>query len=134
MSSLRLDISEPAGGPQAPVTEAQIAELVDTFYAAAREDALLGPIFERHVPDWDKHFNKMQRFWSSAVRRTGTYSGRPYEAHAKIPGLEQRHFDRWQALFAEVTARVVPESAAVFQDLGRRMGMSMLARMVAEAE
>ncbi|HED53483.1 MAG TPA: group III truncated hemoglobin [Phycisphaerales bacterium] len=134
MPSISLNISEPAGEPQAPVTEAQIAELVDTFYAEARQDDLLGPIFMQHVPDWDKHYDTMRRFWSSAVLRTGTYSGRPYEAHAKIPGLEQRHFDRWQQLFTEVTNRVVPESAPVFQDLGRRMGMSMLARMIADAD
>jgi len=132
--SIELELCEGNDKPQAVVTEEQIAELVETFYEVARKDDLIGPIFEEYVSDWDLHMPKMKRFWSSAVLRTGTYSGRPYEAHQKIPGLEQKHFDRWQQLFTEVTNRVVPEAAEVFQDLGSRMGMSMLARMIAEAD
>ena len=132
--SIELELCEGTGNPEAIVTEEQIAQLVEAFYAEARKDDLIGPIFEEHVADWDLHMPKMRRFWSSAVLRTGTYSGRPYEAHKTIPGLEQKHFDRWQQLFTEVTNRVVPEAAEVFQDLGSRMGMSMLARLVAEAD
>jgi hemoglobin len=132
--AIELELCEGTGTPEAIVTEEQIAELVDTFYEEVRKDELIGPIFEEHVADWDLHMPKMRRFWSSAVLRTGTYSGRPYEAHKKIPGLEQQHFDRWMALFADVTERVVPTAAHVFQDLGSRMGMSMLARMMSEPE
>jgi len=132
--SIELELCEGTGAPEAIVTEEQIAQLVETFYDVARKDDLIGPIFEQHVPDWDLHMPKMRRFWSSAVLRSGTYSGRPYEAHKAIPGLEQKHFDRWQRLFAEVTLQVVPEAASVFQDLGSRMGMSMLARMIAESD
>ena len=132
MVAVNLELSESGGQATSGVTEEQIAELVDTFYARVREDDLIGPIFETHVTDWDKHLAKMKRFWSSAILRTGTYSGRPFEAHRKIPDLEQRHFDRWQAVFADVTESVVPTAAPVFQDLGRRMGVSMLARLLAE--
>jgi len=132
--SIQLNLCEGNDKPEAVVTEEQIAQLVETFYDVARKDDLIGPIFEKHVSDWDLHMPKMRRFWSSAVLRTGTYSGRPYEAHSKIPDLEQKHFDRWQQLFAEVTNRVVPEAAGVFQDLGSRMGVSMMARMLAEAD
>jgi len=134
MVAVNLELSESGGQATPGVTEDQIAQLVDTFYARVREDDLIGPIFETHVADWDKHLSKMKRFWSSSVLRTGTYSGRPFEAHRKIPGLEQRHFDRWQSIFAEVTERVVPQASDVFQDLGRRMGVSMLARLLAERD
>jgi truncated hemoglobin YjbI len=35
------------------VDEASIARLVRTFHARAREDALIGPIFNSNVADWD---------------------------------------------------------------------------------
>ncbi len=134
MVAVNLQLSESGGKPTPGVTEDQIATLVDTFYARVREDDLIGPIFEEHVGDWDAHLAKMKRFWSSAILRTGTYSGRPFEAHRKIPGLAQRHFDRWHSIFAEVTQRVVPQNSGVFQELGQRMGASMLARLMAESD
>ncbi|MFI4870271.1 MAG: group III truncated hemoglobin [Phycisphaerales bacterium JB061] len=130
--AIELGLSEGTGKPEAVVTEDQIATLVDTFYSRVREDDLIGPIFMTHVADWDVHLAKMKRFWSSAVLRTGTYSGRPIEAHRKIPGLGQHHFDRWQSIFRDVTDEVVPAAAGVFQNLGSRMGVSMLARLIAE--
>lgn len=132
--SINLALTEGGGESSRGVTEHEIADLVDRFYARVREDGLIGPIFEAHVADWGRHQEKMVRFWSSAVLRTGTYSGRPYEAHRKIEGLEQVHFDRWHSIFAEVTEAVMPGSAAIFQDLGRRMGVSMLSRLLAERD
>lgn len=134
MVAVNLQLSESGGTPERGVTEDQIATLVDTFYDRVRGDDLIGPIFEEHVADWDVHLAKMKRFWSSAVLRTGTYSGRPIEAHRKIPDLGQHHFDRWQSIFAEVTDDVVPAASGVFQDLGSRMGVSMLARLLADAD
>ncbi len=134
MVAINLELSESGGEATPGVTEDQIAELVDTFYTRVRQDDLIGPIFEVHVANWDTHLAKMKRFWSSAILRSGTYSGRPFEAHRKIPGLEQRHFDRWQSIFTEVTERVVPRASNVFQDLGQRMGVSMLARLLSERD
>ncbi len=37
-------------------TEEEVAQLVHAFYAKARKDPGLGPIFEAHVIDWDAHF------------------------------------------------------------------------------
>ena len=36
-------------------TEAEVAELVDAFYARVRDDAILGPVFEDNVADWSRH-------------------------------------------------------------------------------
>ncbi|MFI4870536.1 MAG: group III truncated hemoglobin [Phycisphaerales bacterium JB061] len=132
MVAVNLELSESGGSGTPGVTEEQIAELVETFYARVREDDLIGPIFDRYVRDWDLHLAKMKRFWSSAGLRTGTYSGRPMEAHRKIEGLERRHFDRWHSIFARVTGDVVPDSAGVFRDLGRRMGDSMILRLLSD--
>lgn len=132
MVAMNLKLTESGGSPEPGVTEAQIATLVDTFYAEVREDGLIGPIFDHYVTDWDHHLAKMKRFWSSAILRTGTYSGRPMEAHRKIEGLQRQHFDRWHSIFAKVTDDVVPNASGVFQDLGRRMGDSMIMRLLTD--
>lgn len=84
-------------------TEEEIAALVYGFYDKVRADALLGPIFDEHIQDWDKHLNIMRRFWSSLLLGTGTYSGTPMPKHVALPGLNAGLFDQWLALFHETT-------------------------------
>ena len=89
------------------LTEANIARLVATFYGRAREDDLIGPIFNVQVKDWDHHIAQISDFWSSMVLRTGRYNGRPMRPHLMLP-LRGEHFDRWLLLF-EKTAREIFE-------------------------
>ena len=112
--------------PDLPVDESTVRTLVDTFYDSIRKDQLLGPVFDRHVADWSLHLPKMYAFWSSVVLRTGRYAGRPIDAHARIPGLTQSHFDRWLELWRQAVGRVVPEAAhAAFLLPAQRMASSM---------
>ncbi len=83
--------------------EHSIHLLVQTFYGRAREDELIGPIFNRTVEDWDEHIGKISDFWSSMFLKTGRYSGAPMRPHLQL-SLEGAHFDRWLQLF-EATAR-----------------------------
>jgi len=85
-------------------TEAEITTLVHHFYGRVRRDSVLGPIFEAHVADWDEHLERMVRFWSSLLRRTGTYSGTPMPRHVALPGLEGAMFLRWLDLFGQTLA------------------------------
>ena len=87
----------------ATVTEAGIAELVDTFYARIRTDPVLGPVFEGKIaPDaWPKHLATMKRFWSSVMLTSGAYSGNPVGVHRGVPGLERPMFAHWLALFGQ---------------------------------
>lgn len=124
----QLPITEPVGlgTPDTPIDEATIRTLVDTFYDSVRSDDLLGPIFARHVADWSMHLPKMYAFWSTVVLRTGRYAGRPLEAHQRLPGLTQNHFDRWLALWTEAVACVVPTSSRdAYLIPARRMAASM---------
>ncbi|NYT35698.1 group III truncated hemoglobin [Allopusillimonas soli] len=84
-------------------TEAEITTLVHQFYARVREDALIGPVFDAHVHDWDSHLATMVRFWSSVLRGSGTYRGTPMPKHVALPGLNPDMFQRWLALFHETT-------------------------------
>lgn len=88
----------------APCTEDDVRELVHRFYARVREDATLGPIFEARVTDWDTHLSSLCDFWSALLLGTRRFQGAPIPAHARIPDLSWPLFQRWLALFHEVTA------------------------------
>ncbi len=118
--------------PDSTITIPNIRIMVERFYEHTRTDDLLGPIFNTKVADWDAHYEKMTRFWASATLRTGTYSGRPIEAHQfDDPDLlTAAHFQRWVQAFGEIVAEVfAPKDAAVFADLGRRMAISISTRL-----
>jgi len=90
---------------QPSLNEANIALLVQTFYGRAREDDLLGPIFNAAVADWDHHLSQLTDFWSSMMLKTGRYNGRPMRPHLML-SLTGAHFDRWLLLF-EPTVREI---------------------------
>lgn len=107
------------------IDEAMIEHLVRSFYARIREDAVLGPIFDERIEDWEPHLQRMCAFWSSVVLMSGRYHGRPMQKHAPLP-IDGSHFDRWLALF-EKTAEAVcpPPAAAHFIDRARRIAESL---------
>ena len=96
-------IRRPALGKEV-CTEAEVTALVHGFYARVRQDAVLGPIFETHVGDWDRHLAKLVDFWSAILRRTGRFSGDPMAKHAALPGLSKALFQHWLQLFRENAA------------------------------
>jgi hemoglobin len=83
--------------------EAAIRVCVREFYGKAREDALLGPIFNSTVEDWDVHLRVIADFWSKVLLQTDRYTGSPFVLHRNLP-VELEHFDRWLTLF-ETTVR-----------------------------
>ncbi len=91
--------------------EAAIAACVRAFYAKAREDVLLGPIFAAQVEDWDVHHRVVADFWSRALLGTDRYLGKPFVVHAHLP-IELEHFDRWLALFEETARATLPGDLA----------------------
>jgi hemoglobin len=106
------------------LNEAVLERLVREFYGAAREDALLGPVFAR-VTDWEAHIAQISAFWSSVALMTGRYHGQPMAAHLPLE-LEPAHFERWLALFEE-TARGICAPAAVdwLMERARRIAKSL---------
>ncbi|MGH6860011.1 MAG: group III truncated hemoglobin [Phyllobacterium sp.] len=93
------------------IDAALIGRLVRTFYGRAREDALIGPIFDAAVEDWDDHIARIAGFWSSVMLRTGGYNGRPLRPHLVLP-LEGAHFDRWLELFETTAHELCPDDVA----------------------
>src|SRR4051812_18050588 len=107
------------------ITESMIERLVRGFYAKVQADAVLAPIFEARIRDWEPHLQQMCAFWSSVALMTGRYHGTPMVKHLPLP-VDADHFDRWLGLF-EVTAREVcpPEAEAHFVERARRIAASL---------
>jgi hemoglobin len=91
---------------EAPYTEEEISLLVHSFYARARKDPGLGPIFEANVHDWDAHFVQMTDFWSGNLLGTGRFRGMPMPKHMALPNLKPQLFERWLQLFKETTQEI----------------------------
>lgn len=107
------------------IDTAMIERLVTAFYARARADALLGPVFGAHIVDWDTHLSRMSSFWASVALMSGTYHGNPMGRHLGLP-VDALHFDRWLALFEETAAEVCPQAAADhFIERARRIAQSL---------
>ncbi len=104
--------------------ETSIALLVRTFYGRAREDDLIGPVFNEAVKDWDHHITQISDFWSSIMLRTGRYHGRPMAPHMVLP-IKGEHFDRWLSIFDRTTHDLFePEIAKGFMLRARRIADS----------
>ena len=107
------------------IDDEMIDRLVRGFYARARLDPLLGPIFERSVGDWESHFATMRDFWSSVALMSGRYHGQPMAAHFPLP-LDTPHFDRWLELFAAAAKELCPPpAAALFIERAHRIADSL---------
>ena len=81
------------------VGRSDVEKLVNTFYSAARQDALLGPVFEQAIGSrWDEHLGKMYNFWETVLLGAHTYGGGPFPPHARLP-IHDEHFQRWVTLW-----------------------------------
>ncbi len=93
------------------VSEDELERLVAEFYAAARADPLIGPVFGRAISNWDEHRKVVQDFWSRTLRGTTRYTGNPFGPHRSL-GLKPEFFERWIELFSAVAKRVLSPAAA----------------------
>jgi hemoglobin len=107
--------------------EAAFSACVRDFYAKARQDPLLGPVFAAKVDDWDVHLRVGGDFWSSVLLNTTRYSSHPYVVHTTLQ-IAPAHIDRWLELFAETAeASLPPVQAEAALALARLMGDSVKA-------
>ena len=107
------------------ITEAMIERLVHGFYAKVRTDALLAPVFEARIRDWEPHLGQMCAFWSSVALMSGRYHGTPMVKHLPLP-VDAAHFDRWLALFEQAAREICPpQAAAHFVERARRIAASL---------
>jgi hemoglobin len=112
--------------------EAMVASVVSAFYAKARQDDVIGPVFNRVVAaeHWPEHIQTITDFWSSMLLGTRRYAGRPMPKHLAIPELSDEHFQRWLTLFRETAEELCPPHiAALFVDRAERIGYNFRVRI-----
>ena len=81
--------------------QADIQQLVNSFYTKVREDELIGPVFKAVNQDhWQPHLDTMYTFWGSILLGEGSYYGRPFRPHIPLK-IGASHFERWLKLFEE---------------------------------
>src|SRR5699024_339747 len=75
--------------PAARMDEAMIRAVVSRFYALARVDDIIGPVFRNAVADeqWQAHLDTITDFWSSMLLGSGRYHGRPMPKHLALTEL-----------------------------------------------
>ena len=123
-------------GPASPeIDEAAIEALVETFYRRVRQDAVIGPTFDRAIgttdAEWAAHRALLRDFWSSIMLTSGRYHGNPHAAHLTVPHLDPRMFGRWLSLFRGTCAELfVSATADAFVGKAERIAAS-LQRLVA---
>jgi truncated hemoglobin YjbI len=89
-----------AGMSSPAITESSIIQLVDTFYARVRDDAVLSPVFEAKLAGrWHEHMPRMYAFWTKVLLGTGEFNGNVFGKHMALSGIETEHFVRWLTLF-----------------------------------
>ena len=110
-------------------TKEDIQNLVDSFYAVARQDDLLGPIFNTIIgDDWSHHLPTMYSFWSMVIFAEPGYAGHPVKKHVdadKRMPMNKEHFDRWlelwtatvDRLFAGEHAEIAKKKAALMANM-----------------
>jgi len=91
-----------------------LAAVVTEFYARARRDPLLGPVFAAHVTDWPAHLGRVTAFWVTLLggdADLAPWRGNLNAAHAGL-GVRGEHLRAWLTLW-ETTARdLLPAPAA----------------------
>lgn len=133
MSDYTAQRTTPAGEPVPPeLDEPMVAAVVSAFYAKARRDELIGPVFNRIIAAdrWPEHIQTITDFWSSMLLGTQRYVGRPMPKHVAIPELNDEHFQRWLTLFRETAQELCPpQIAALFVERAERIGYSFRIRI-----
>jgi hemoglobin len=102
-----------------------ILNLIRPFYADVRQHAVLGPVFNAHIKDWETHLGKIADFWALQAGVPSSYRGGFAGAHLRI-GVRPEFFEHWLSLWDFNCQRALPpeearEMSALAHELGRRL-------------
>ncbi|MDA7827185.1 group III truncated hemoglobin [Rhodobacteraceae bacterium] len=117
-------------GPKFDITDEQIDVLVTAFYARARKDATLGPIFLNAIGTsnsaWQTHEAHISSFWRNALGIDRSFTGNPMLKHLANHQIEPEHFPIWLEIFNQTAKDVLPQPAAEgISALANRIGQSL---------
>jgi hemoglobin len=76
--------------------QADVEQLVRTFYTRLLADPLMSPFF-KHI-DFEAHFPRMIAFWAFILIDTEGFTGNVFDVHRNLD-IDERHFERWITTF-----------------------------------
>ena len=87
-------------------TRNDVKQLVVTFYEKVRRDAVLGPIFNQVISNWEEHFDLLTDFWETQLFLQRKYDGNPVTAHQEVDdkinnSITSEHFGLWLNIWFE---------------------------------
>jgi hemoglobin len=104
--------------------EALLDRVVRAFYGTARQDPVIGHLFD-DVHDWEAHIARITTFWSSVALMSGRYHGNPMAPHLKL-SLEPPHFARWLTLFEQTVRDLCSDAGGdLLLEKARRIAQSL---------
>lgn len=119
-------------------TRADLARLVDAFYAEAMAHPQLGPLFAPLAGErWPAHRLRMIEFWSTTLLHTRSYRGNVMRKHlGLLPALKPAHFEQWLALWRRHTSQqLCPHDAdelfATARGIARNLHLGCFGRLPA---
>lgn len=107
---------------------ADIAILIQSFYAKIRADAEIGFYFNELIKDWDSHLEKLTDFWEMNLFGGKIYKGNPLEAHNKVDAhfdgkISPNDFGIWlNYWFATLEELFEGENVEILKRRARKMG------------
>ncbi len=108
-----------------------VSLLVNTFYSKIRKDALLGPIFNGIITDWETHLELLIDFWETNLFFERKYFGNPLHTHVEVDkkcnhSINELHFGTWINLWLETINELFEgETAQIAINRARNMGTFM---------
>ncbi|MFX0555584.1 group III truncated hemoglobin [Maribacter sp. CXY002] len=112
-----------------------IAFLVRKFYSKVQKDAILGPIFNSVITNWEEHYVILTDFWEAQLFLKTKYKGNPITVHQKVDDKMQNtitteHFGLWLNLwFATIDELFSGETAWVAKNRAQKMSTMLFLKI-----
>ncbi|MCE3038386.1 group III truncated hemoglobin [Helicobacter anatolicus] len=98
------------------INQQNIQKLMDIFYAKVRKDPELSKIFLPAVGEdnesWEKHKEKIGRFWRQMLLGEPVFDGQPLKKHLDLPPFPRELFNVWLNLFSESLHQIYENDVA----------------------
>jgi len=96
-------------------------QLVKSFYAKARYDPVLQPVFDAHIHAWPEHIETITAFWSRMTGGPSEWNG-GMGRHFFL-NLGPEHFQAWLGVWDDNCRELLPQGeAAEMSGLAHRIG------------
>ncbi len=116
-------------------TRSEVKRLVVSFYQKVRKHAILGPIFNQIISDWEAHFELLTDFWETQLFLKRKYHGNPVAVHQAVDNkihnsVTSEHFGLWLNLWFETIDELFEgETAWIAKNRAQKMSTMLFLKI-----